>query len=59
MSFSLQVLNSNLCGGSDQDNIKQLATPTYVVVKEGGCSFPRKAIEAEKIGAQGVIFGSK
>lgn len=58
MSFSLYVTNATLCGDASQPALKPFEAPTYVVVKEGGCSFPKKAQQAQNLGAQGLIIGS-
>jgi putative N-acetylmannosamine-6-phosphate epimerase len=30
-----------------------------MLVKEGNCSYPKKAIKAQSLGADGIIIGSK
>lgn len=59
MSFNLYLTNYSLCGQEEEENLKQFTVPTYIVVKDGGCSYPKKALKAQSLGAAGVIFASE
>lgn len=54
MTFSVLSLDQ-LC---DIEGLKDITTPTYVVVPDGPCSFVQAALNAQKLGAQGIIFAS-
>ena len=59
MSYEIYVSNSTLCGDEEEAKILHFKRPTYMIVNEnGGCSFPKKALKAQELGAQGIMFGS-
>lgn len=56
--FNVVVLNSTLCS---VENMSKFKTPTYIVA-EGNyteCSYPDQAINAQSLGAKGIIYGSE
>ncbi len=59
MSLAIVVTNYSLCGETEESNLPPFSVPTYIVVKEGGCSFTTKSIQAQNKGAQGIMIGSR
>ena len=59
MSYELFVTQLTLCEEDVTEKIQHFKKPTFIVVSDkGSCSFPLKALKAEELGAQGIIFGS-
>lgn len=58
-NYALEYVDESLC--PDQPlKTKHFKKPTYVLTRGDltQCSFPLKAITAQKIGAKGIIFGT-
>lgn len=59
LSFDLQVTNNSLCGPpTDLDHLQK---PTYLVIKTNSietCSYTKRALTAQAIGAKGIIIAS-
>lgn len=59
MTFSIFYTNNSLCNETDDPPFKPFTVPTFMVVNEGSCSYPKKALKAQNLGAQGIIFSSR
>lgn len=59
MIFSVLYTNNSLCNGTNEPALKPITAPTYLIVRQGNCSYPQKALAAQNLGAQGVIFASQ
>jgi hypothetical protein len=59
MSFDVVVTNDSFCG--TPADLELLQKPTYIVVKTNThetCSFTKRALTAQAIGAKGIIIAS-
>ena len=58
-NYALRYVSESLCP-NQKTELKHFKKPTYVLVRGNltQCSFPLKAMTAEKLGAKGIIFGT-
>lgn len=59
LSFDINVLNDSLC--DDPAKYEHLIKPTYIVIKTNfmnTCSYTKRALVAQAIGAKGIIIAS-
>jgi hypothetical protein len=58
-SFDLIILDVSLCGNIE--NLDHLQKPTYIAIKTNSidvCSYTKRALNAQLIGAKGIIIAS-
>lgn len=59
LSFDINVSNDSLC--DDPNKYEHLTKPTYIVIKTNlanTCSYTKRALVAQAIGAKGIIIAS-
>jgi hypothetical protein len=59
LSFDIAVFDASLCG--NPNDLDHLQKPTYIVINTNSnepCSFTKRALVAQAIGAKGIVIAS-